>query len=530
MSSDLVKLASEPISADNPAGDEMREDPDFDKVDMEIRKIGSLSSDTVDWGEVVKSGTTILTQKSKDLRIASYLCMGLFQEQGYSGLRAGLEIYVNLLENFWETLYPVIRRMRGRIGAVEWLSSDRITQAVAEKAPTVDEAEAVQACAEHMERLIQLVNEKFEDKAPNLVELRKAIQSHAAKMKVEEPQPAAEASEKPASQRPAAPSALAAIEITSVADARRLISRATAFLRESQPTDPLPYRLSRVIVWHPMPLPNANNGKTGIPGVLPQMVQGFQNLFASAQWDKLLRQSEARLPDSPLWFDLQRFIDYAMEGLGEDYQEARQVVREELGRLVQRLPGIVELQFQNGIPFANDQTKMWINAEILPAVAPAEPPASTAVAANGAESKTKGDTSSDDGSFDKVATEARRLAAGGKLQDAVSLLQQRLSAASMRREQFLWKLNLAKLCMEAGHPRLALPQLESLDDEIRQFSLEQWEPHLSVEVVRTFLQCQQKLMQDAKRPPAEIAEQTSELYARLCRLDMLSALTLDGGS
>jgi type VI secretion system protein VasJ len=170
---------------------------------------------------------------------------------------------------------------------------------------------------------------------------------------------------------------------------------------------------------------------------------------------------------------------------------------------------------------------MWIDTEVLPSV---EATAPTEVVVKAVVPLVEGDAPSDDGHPDQVVAEARRLTAGGKFKDALSLLLEGLASASMRREQFLWKLRLAKLCLEAGQPRLALPQLQSLDDEIRQFSLEQWEPSLSVEVVRTLLQCQRKLMQDAKRPPAEILERTSELYARLCRLDVLSAVALDGGS
>jgi len=69
--------------------------------------------------------------------------------------------------------------------------------------------------------------------------------------------------------------------------------------------------------------------------------------------------------------------------------------------------------------------------------------------------------------------------------------------------------------------------LESLDEEVRQFSLEQWEPDLAVDVLRSLLQCRKKLMQDIKQPSPELMSIINELYSRLCRLDVVSALNLD---
>jgi hypothetical protein len=76
-------------------------------------------------------------------------------------------------------------------------------------------------------------------------------------------------------------------------------------------------------------------------------VQGFQNVFNSGDWAKLLKQSENQFPNSQYWLDLQRYIDLAMTNLGEDYQSAQQAVREEVGALVRRLPEIVELPYPN---------------------------------------------------------------------------------------------------------------------------------------------------------------------------------------
>jgi len=531
MSAELLRLASEPISSDNPSGTQLVDDPDYDKMDAEIQKIGSLHGEVVQWEEVVEAGTTILAQKSKDINVATWLCMGLFQRQGYEGLSVGLEICLMLMDKFWDTMLPPLKRIRGRAGAFILLAS-RITPQIQEKEPTPNEAEAAQSSAVTIEKLVQMIDEKFGDKtptnseSPNLFDLRKALQGYATKFKAQEKpkeQPKqAETTEKPAEQRQAATTESAPIstEFTSAENAYQIILKASNYLRESKPENPVPYKLNRIIRWYPIEKsPPAANGKTQLPGILPQLVQGFQNLLGNGEWETLLRQSEANFPNALFWFDLQRFIDRAMTELGPTYANAQQVVREEMGKLVTRLPDVLDLQFKNGIPFADGQTRMWIEAEVMPSIASAPPEA------KGVAKPAEGETSS--GDMDEIIKEARRIVAGGKLEEAVSLLKKHLSNASLGREQFLWRLNTAKLCLDAGNAKLALPQLESLDEEIKKFSLEQWEPQLAAEVVNTLYQCRRKLMQDIKQPSPELAEIVNELYARLCRLDVLAALTLD---
>lgn len=543
MSSDLVKLISEPISTDNPSGTLLEDDPDLDKLNTEIRKLDSLQkdpitgeyiSDTVDWEAVIQAGTEILTRKSKDLSIASYLCIGLFQQQGYSGLSTGIQIFIALLENFWETLYPPIRRMRGRRSAILRVV-DKIEPEIKKREPENDEIEAIRDCANYIQALDHIVIEKFGDEAPNLSLVKRAIQVRALKEKVEETSlpPAAVGTEKtlekpsPAKRTGTTAPATSRTDLASPRDAQQSILQAAAYLRESDPADPIPYAISRTIKWHTIPqLPEEKNRTTGVPGALAEMRQPFQNLKTKREWNTLLRQSEGNFVNSPLWFDLQRFIDQAMAELGESYTDARKVVREELAKLIQRLPGIEELKFQNGIPFADDETITWINDVVIPSVS------SMVVEDKVDFSTAQSIRTSDVENLDGTVTEARRLASDGGLQDAILMLTEGLASASLhcsRREQFLWKLNLAKLCFENDRARLALQQLESLDRDIQQFSLEQWEPDLSVEVLRTLLQCKRRVMRDSKRPQSEIAEQTNELYRRLCQLDLFSAMALDTG-
>jgi type VI secretion system protein VasJ len=115
----------------------------------------------------------------------------------------------------------------------------------------------------------------------------------------------------------------------------------------------------------------------------------------------------------------------------------------------------------------------------------------------------------------------------GKLQDAIALVKDGIAKSPLRRFRFLWRLHLAKLCIEAGKLQLALPQLLSLDEEVGRFSLEEWEPGLSLEVVQNLFVCRQKLAATMQTQSADAENQLAQLYQRLCKLDVNAALAVE---
>src|SRR5205814_4547550 len=141
---------------------------------------------------------------------------------------------------------------------------------------------------------------------------------------------------------------------------------------------------------------------------------------------------------------------------------ARRAVGAEVVRLVSGCPSLLEIKFSDGTPMAGEPTRLWILHELgaLPAKAPS-------AGANGLEA---------------ALAEARKLVARKSFPEAAALLQKESRSAVNRRDRFLGRLYLAKLCAEAGRVDLALPQLEGLDEEGRKFALEEWEPSLALEI------------------------------------------------
>jgi type VI secretion system protein ImpA len=68
---------------------------------------GQAADNTADWRPVLERGCEALAEKSKDLEIAAYVVEALLRLEGFPGLRDGFRLLRELIERFWEHLYPL---------------------------------------------------------------------------------------------------------------------------------------------------------------------------------------------------------------------------------------------------------------------------------------------------------------------------------------------------------------------------------------------------------------------------------------
>jgi type VI secretion system protein ImpA len=111
LSSDFL----EPIPGDDPAGESLRYDPVYDQIkqarieEPDVPQ-GAWETErkTADYPQVIKLATEVLTKRSKDLQIAAWLTEALLHRQGFAGLNDGLDLLHQLLDRFWDNVYPEI--------------------------------------------------------------------------------------------------------------------------------------------------------------------------------------------------------------------------------------------------------------------------------------------------------------------------------------------------------------------------------------------------------------------------------------
>lgn len=129
----LEHLAQPLMSANGPCGDDLIFSTEFDDI-QEARRFDdpSLSQGEwitdikeADWVKVVRLCEDILTNKSKDLRVAAWLTEARCKVDGLGGLADGYSLLGQLCENFWNDIHPQAEDddIEQRVGALDWLAN-----------------------------------------------------------------------------------------------------------------------------------------------------------------------------------------------------------------------------------------------------------------------------------------------------------------------------------------------------------------------------------------------------------------------
>lgn len=535
-------LGQTPISDDTPAGSDIRYEPDFESLQAEIDKLSSPSADSkVDWGAVEKEAARILGEKSKDLTVACYLAVALVCNRRVEGLDLGTGILKDLLETFWDKLYPPKKRMRGRVGAINWWL-ERTEVELQKETPAAVDGETLDRIKDNLKGIDGILSEKMPD-APMLRSLERVVEgfpvakaeakASATESSAAGAEPASTQQESPKQNKAAAGVKTVAAQpgagtgggdeaagsisgaITSPAEARKAadagfqrLRQVSLFLLQDDMKNPLAYRYRRIASWGKLTaLPPNTDGATQIQAPAPQVLSSMEEQRAEGNLTALIQNAEQKVSQLIFWFDLHRWVAEALNDLGAEYEAAALAVGQETSLLVDRLPGIELLQFADGTPFADTQTLQWLKT-IRPGGS------GGGAVTGGASSPSAG---ADDG-MDRKVKEARTLARKKKLIEGIALLQSEMWQSVSRRRQMKWRLAIARLLLEMKKGKLCLPHLEQVIADIDRFGLEQWEPDLALEGLTTAWQA------FSSQTDAEFKTRAAEMLERMAKVDPVAAL------
>ncbi|MDA3960682.1 MAG: type VI secretion system ImpA family N-terminal domain-containing protein [Planctomycetota bacterium] len=272
----IEQLGTSPISEAAPAGENARYEPEYEALEAEIEKLSALSGGEVDWRVVVDQASSVLGSKSKDLLVGCRLSLGLLEQDGLGGLAAGLRVINDLCTNFWDDMFPALRRLNGRRQSFEWLA-ERVANWLGRNELTEAHFEQLGAVIDAMDTVSQYCDERMEEVQGSglfslIRELRQAqdritpSEPEAAPEPVAEAAPAADDWSSPSEpaaapmQQSAAPAAVqSAAPLNASGDFRQ--ARAEAFKRirdlanffaTAEPHSPIAPMLRRVARWEAM--------------------------------------------------------------------------------------------------------------------------------------------------------------------------------------------------------------------------------------------------------------------------------------
>lgn len=573
----------EPIPGANPSGEDLRYDAIYDKIKEARREDDEApqgdwarSRKTADWALVVRLASEALATKTKDLQIAAWLTEAILWREGYSGFRSGLELIVNMIEQFWDTVYPEIEDgdCELRAAPLGWLGSkldiavkkvplnkaghdwlrytdsqklgyesacegdyDKLKARSAQieegrMAPEdfdasfnatskpfyKDLAANLAGSLELLAKLDDFCNERFGDVAPSFGNLRKALEEvqHTAaallKKKLEK-------DPDPIEEQPETPSASEGAASASAGyDMEKVVGVLTP--KPSSRED----AIARIVT--------AASYIRGLDPAHPApylMLRGFR-------WGEVRATApeiEPRLleaPSTPTRIQLKSLM------LDQKWPELLEACEIAMGTPCGR--GWIDLQRYAITAAANLghaavelALKQVLGAyladmpEIVSMTMMDDTPTANAetqqwlsgVVPEGAAHAIATPPSPPSPAMDRLANEAMDLAKAGRTQEAIALITRLQSQERSARGRFLRKTQLAAILVETSQDAIATPILEELLAHIDSAKLEEWESgEMVARPLALLYQCMYRSGYD------ESGRQN--LYLRICRLDPLQAM------
>lgn len=567
----LSQIGEKQISTEFPVGVNIRYDDEFEFIEDELSKLGSMiDRGGVNWDKVVQSCINVLLAKSKDLKVSCYLIRGLYEMYGLPGLKSGLEINYQLLNRFWDDLFPL--KQRAKANCYEWLSAKFETiqaNISVEQASLTD----LQKSYESIHNIENFLNEKLNNKAPalgyfrrsiyDLLESRKEIESrliadteknnqtfekkpiqHLSEVK-DKPDKIDNRSrflteDKNNSDLPMTLEPIQSLPLKdeifipentesgiSDKDKKKLIRQCQDALRSmtsieiNQSLDtPSAYAINRFTTWMGInQLPMHSNKLTPLKPIPVDKINIYHTLFNNKNYQKLIPMVEQSFTKSPFWLDAHRLIYFSLEALG--FVDSAMQVKENLAVFLRRFPELCELKFSDQTPFADDLTQQWIHSEVLNEISNLE--------------NTVGKFNSEEGNnvedYDAVLSEVHDLVSQNKVKNALQIFQKKIKAQENTRDKTFWKYHLAKFCYDISYYQLAFFLLQEIDGFLEKYKLKYWEPELEKNVVHLLYLCIKKLDESDKDNSYKIEESQRKselltLYSRLCQLDPLLAFDI----
>ncbi len=339
-----------PISSDCPAGQDPGYDDDFQLIREEVNKLSGADPD-----QVIQLAQKVLTQTGKDLRVATYYLWARLHKNGERGLAEGLSLIAALVEGYAEVL-PA--RVTSRKMALEWLTSGKVLDSLSLYPEVVNaEAERTVAALAWLEKALEAWPE---DQRPDLCGLHGALSARLAQSGGTQ----ALVPQKTVSQES---TALLATPMASPKSGRDLLNSGRAlacYLREKPEGWLAAHRLMKSLRWdtiqQPPPLDTSGNTRLDPPrGEYPTRLK---RLYQQQNWLELMDKVEQMYGEgvNHFWLDLQWYLCQALSKQPAPQDSWADIVKRDLGMMLERLPGMETLRWSNGTPCADETTREWI--------------------------------------------------------------------------------------------------------------------------------------------------------------------------
>ncbi|MDR3012135.1 MAG: type VI secretion system ImpA family N-terminal domain-containing protein [Chitinispirillales bacterium] len=152
--SDFYSMITAPIAGENPFGEDVNYDVDYERLKGEMGKLGDIDINLVETLSV-----KILSEKSKDTRALAFLAYAVLRQSEIGRLADVFCALADYCENNFEQLYPP--RENAKLAALRWLSESRFTSQCPKIEASVDDADGVKRLKDALGKLRPALEKRF---------------------------------------------------------------------------------------------------------------------------------------------------------------------------------------------------------------------------------------------------------------------------------------------------------------------------------------------------------------------------------
>ncbi|OCG21364.1 MULTISPECIES: type VI secretion system protein TssA [unclassified Gilliamella] len=509
----------QPVTADKPAGDDLTYHDTFQEIKEEITKLSGI-----DYSLIVTESETILKQHSKDIRVATYYCLARLHIDGAEGFADGVELLAGLLDKFGSSIFP--SRHNIRKNAVEWLANTRFVEPLTQLQPLPEPCltriiialNQIDSCCQ---KLFVSNDPNQPISAPDLSALvhffNNSIKNNDKNLSVKTTNVDETTSiASPASSQLQSHTNITEMKFRSQRDLFDQARKMAAFLREKPEGYLAAGRFLRVLRWDMIiDLPPADHrGRTRLPAPRNELKQHISRLILQQQWSELFERVETAFMESAnhFWLDLQRATVMSLQKMGEPYQSWADIYLTDIGLMLERLNGVERLCFENGMPFADDETLSWI--------------ANNARIHHLDEGDSMGPiTVHGENDWNEIEKQALELVHNENLETAFQWLQN-LPLLRSPKQRYLLQYTQARVAEQSGKQDIALNLLIGLNKQQQSLTLIQWEQELLFDVKRCLLRLIKQKNKSKEMIKPHMLELAELLQQELIQLDPARALSV----
>jgi len=336
------------------------DDPQWEFIDGQMVKLGSLAHSTLDINEIQQQAIALLSEKSKDFRLMVHLLRTLQHGGEPDELMLAISLLADYVQHFWTSAWPhnllhkrrFAQQILKRFGSASGSFSQKASDA---------QRENVQGLLAHLAQI-------WHGSEPALAKEVDGLRISYARKPERIVTPVAKAEDTPqsgtAEGTASATTFNPSLTIDNSTDKawRQTLLKMADILCELQPDAAMGFRLRRHAIWGTLTAPPMAqaDGRTPLAAVSADRTADYLARMSNADLS-LWQQVEQSLTLAPYWLDGHALSAQIAVRLG--YDVVAQAIRDELNIFLARIPTLRTLLFTDMTPFLSSESADWLQQD-----------------------------------------------------------------------------------------------------------------------------------------------------------------------